>query len=173
MTNYDCTTDVYKHKSKVTYWLEDAAHILIGRAKQHDISKLQDPEKAMFDVYTPKLKELKFGSDEYKQSLLEMGEALKHHYAVNRHHPEHYENGVNGMSLYDLVEMFCDWLAAAEANGKSLDMNYLSNRFNLSPQLVDILINTMNDVDFWNEVNGVPVTYFSPEDRRNQYKVML
>lgn len=168
MDKYDCTADIYEHKRKVTYWLEDIAHRLVGRAKQHDLSKLQDPEKEIFDEYTPKLKELTFGSDEYKAALSGMGEGLKHHYEVNKHHPEHFENGVNGMTLYDLVEMFCDWLAAAEAKHTPIDMDYLTKRFNLSPQLVDILINTMNDVDFWNDVNGVPVTYFTPSNKRVQ-----
>ena len=70
---------------------------------------------------------------------------LDHHYKHNPHHPEHHEAGVNGMTLIDLVEMFCDWLAAVErhADGdifKSIEIN--TKRFNLSQQLVDILINT-------------------------------
>ena len=70
------------------------------------------------------------------------------------------------MTLYDLVEMFCDWLAAAEAKHTPIDIDYLAKRFNLAPQLIDILLNTMRDLDFWCEVNGVPVTYFTPDDKR-------
>lgn len=165
---YDCTEDVLKHRAKVAYWLNDFIHSLEGRAVNHDQSKLQDPEKEMFDIYTPKLKELKFGSDEYKQALSEMGEALKHHYWVNRHHPEHFENGVNGMTLYDLIEMFCDWLGATEARQKPLDMDALKERFSLSDQLVDIFLNTTRYIDYWCEVNGVPVTYFTPEAERDK-----
>ena len=47
------------------------------------LDKLKEPEKSMFDVWTPKLKEFKFGSEEYKQALDSMGEALKHHYENN------------------------------------------------------------------------------------------
>ena len=32
---------------------------------------------------------LTYGSDEYKACLTEMKPALDHHYAANRHHPEH------------------------------------------------------------------------------------
>ena len=53
----------------------------------------------------PKLRELTFGSDEYKVALVGMGEGVKRHYAANRHYPEHYENGVNDMTLADIVEM--------------------------------------------------------------------
>lgn len=166
MSKYDCTADVTEHKRKVSYWLNDFIQIITGRSNTHDVSKLGPEEKYIFDEYTPKLKTLAFGSDEYKASLEAMGEGLRHHYKVNRHHPEHFENGVNGMTLYDLVEMFCDWLAAAEAKHTPLDIDYLSKRFNLAPQLVDIMLNTMRELDFWNEVGGVPVTYFTPEDKR-------
>jgi len=146
--------------------MRDFTALIEARAKNHDYSKLEPEEKYVFDEYTPKLKTLAFGSDEYKASLAAMGEGLKHHYTANRHHPEHFDNGVNGMTLYDLVEMFCDWLAAAEAKHTPIDIDYLAKRFNLAPQLIDILLNTMRDLDFWCEVNGVPVTYFTPDDKR-------
>mgnify|MGYP007083496334 CR=1 FL=1 len=168
MSEYDCTADVMEHKRKVEYWARDFVHWLEGRIRQHDNSKLMPPEKAVFDEYTPKLKELVFGSDEYKAALVGMGEGLKHHYEINRHHPEHYENGINGMTLVDLVEMFCDWLAAAEKAQRPIDIDYVTKRFNLSPQLVDILVNTMRETDFWCEVNGVPVVYFTPESLRGK-----
>lgn len=167
---YDCTEDVLKHRAKVAYWLRDFAHSLERRAEIHDQSKLQDNEKSIFDVYTPKLRELKFGSDEYKQALSEMGAALKHHYSVNRHHPEHFENGIDGMTLYDLIEMFCDWLGATEERKKPLDIDTLKDRFNLSPQLVNILLNTTRYIDYWCEVNDVPVTYFTPENHQGEYQ---
>jgi hypothetical protein len=35
----------------------------------------------------------------------------------NSHHPEHYGNrGISGMDLFDVVEMMCDWMAAARRN---------------------------------------------------------
>ena len=41
-------------------------------------------------------------------------DGIEHHYAVNSHHPEHYEAGIAGMSLFDLIEMLVDWKAASE-----------------------------------------------------------
>lgn len=43
------------------------------------------------------------GCDEYRACLREMKPALEHHYASNSHHPEHYSNGIQGMSLFDLL----------------------------------------------------------------------
>jgi hypothetical protein len=78
-----------------------------------------------------------------------MGTALQHHYQVNSHHPEHFENGVNGMSLLDLIEMLADWKAAGmrHANGnitQSLEVN--RKRFGMSDQLFEIFQNTVAEL---------------------------
>ena len=143
--SYDSTTDTLKHIKRVNELLGDASKELISRGQVHDDSKLVDPEKAVFDEYTPKLKNSTYGSDEYNSFLKGMGEGLKHHYENNSHHPEHYENGIDGMDLFDLVEMLIDWKAAGErhANGslpRSLEMN--KERFKIGDQLQQILLNT-------------------------------
>jgi hypothetical protein len=115
----------------------------------HDASKLEPPEKELFDKFTPKLKDTTYGSDEYKGYLAELQVALDHHYAANRHHPEHFEGGINDMTLMDVVEMLMDWWAATErhADGdiyKSLEHN--RERFNIDPQLASILKNTIDRI---------------------------
>jgi hypothetical protein len=115
------------------------------RAHDHDATKLAPPELELFTKYTDKLASTTYGSKEYKQFLKELKPALDHHYAKNRHHPEHYPNGVNDMTLIDLVEMFCDWKAATlrHADGnilKSIESN--TKRFELSDQLAQIFKNT-------------------------------
>ena len=97
---------------------------------------------------------LSYGTDDYKESLSRLKVALSHHYENNSHHPEHYENGVDGMNLFDLIEMFFDWKAAGErhADGnihKSIEVN--KDRFNISEQLASILNNTANYLGYKNE----------------------
>ena len=147
MANYDSTKDTLLHIKRVNELLIDAATELLRRAKVHDDSKLKSPEKETFDEYTPKLKDSTYGSDEYKELLKGLGTALDHHYANNRHHPEHYELGVDDMDLFDLIEMFFDWKAASERhdNGsiyKSIDIN--ENRFKISSQISNIFRNTVS-----------------------------
>jgi hypothetical protein len=43
--------------------------------------------------------------------------ALVHHHTHNSHHPEHYPNGIYGMSDADLCEMVCDCTARAQEFG--------------------------------------------------------
>lgn len=145
---YDSTKDTLLHIKRVNELLHKVAIDLVRRGDVHDNSKLEDPEKAEFDRLTPLLKELTFGTEEYYASKADLGKALTHHYENNRHHPEHFSNGINGMNLFDLVEMFCDWKAATERmkDGdiyKSIEIN--KERFKMSDQLVDIFVNTAND----------------------------
>ena len=145
MADYDCAQDVHDHRDLVHFWMRKFLEQIGIRAIHHDFSKLKEPEKSMFDKWIPRLQEVEFGSEEYKQALEGMGEALKHHYESNRHHPEHFINGINDMTLIDLIEMIADWRAATErhADGdlvRSLDIN--QQRFGITDQLKGILANT-------------------------------
>jgi len=143
---YDSYYDTIEHKNIVAELLRIFMRELHNRSEVHDDSKLDAWEKPIFDEYTPKLKDCTYGSDEYKSYLREMEVALKYHYSVSPHHPEHYENGIKGMTLVDLVEMLCDWKAATlrHADGdilKSIEIN--QNRFGYSDELKQIFLNTV------------------------------
>lgn len=146
MKPYDSRIDTKKHIERVRELLMDLIQEIDERSENHDLSKLGDIERPIFDEYTPKLKSSTYGSDEYKQFLKEMEVALDHHYKVNKHHPEHHNNGIYDMDLVDLIEMLVDQQAASErhANGsilKSIEIN--TERFGISDQLVKILLNTL------------------------------
>jgi hypothetical protein len=146
MTAYDSRPDTERHIARVRELLLLVELRLSHRAKEHDLSKLQEPEKSAFDELTPRLWESTYGSLEYEALRASMGEALAHHYAHNRHHPEHFPDGVLGMNLLDLVEMLCDWKAATErhADGdirKSLVIN--AGRYKIPEPLARVLANTV------------------------------
>ncbi len=127
-TPYDSRPDTLRHIFRVQELLEECRQDLQERALRHDTSKLSEPEKAIFDQFTPRLRESTYGSEEYKEFLEGMGEGLKHHYAHNDHHPEFFEHGINDMDLLQVVEMLCDWKAATERHadgslGRSIDQN--------------------------------------------------
>lgn len=120
---------------------------LMNRAATHDNSKLLQPEKAMFDEYTPKLKVLEYGSPKYKAALAEMGDALQAHYRANDHHPEHFANGVTDMHLVQLIEMVCDWAAASQKNKAPVQMQMQRKRFGLEDGLTQIIKKTFAWMD--------------------------
>ena len=134
-----------EHIHQVRHYLNRAIHDLLERGEKHDQSKLAPPEVGLFTEFTPKLASSTYGSPEYDGFRKAMGPALDHHYAKNRHHPEHFKHGVDDMNLLDIVEMLCDWKAASLRHNdgnirKSIEIN--ADRFKLSPQLVKILENT-------------------------------
>lgn len=137
--------DTFRHIERVRNLLNACCIELMHRGELHDQSKLTNPEVALFTEFTPKLAGSTYGSAEYNQFKSEMGPALDHHYANNRHHPEHWANGIDDMNLIDLVEMLCDWKAASERHNdgnirKSIEIN--ADRFRMSPQLVKVFENT-------------------------------
>lgn len=142
---YDSRPETLAHSQRVGELLVQVVKDLLDRATCHDRSKTLPPELDVFNEFTPKLKTSTYGSDEYKGYLASMGEGLAHHYAHNRHHPEHFADGVNGMTLVDVLEMLADWRAATERHdngnlGSSLRIQ--RERFGLSDQLYRVLWNT-------------------------------
>ena len=186
--------ETLKHIEMVMQLLATMQHEILRRAFSHDRSKLESPEREMFEQFTDRLAAMTYGSDEYKACLEEMKQvALMHHYENNRHHPEFFDgteksakalercqnslatlkdaqanspgnnkfvyaialleeheqalkSGVNHMNLIDVLEMLCDWKAATLRHydgdiNESLKINAV--RFGLSPQLVNILANTI------------------------------
>jgi hypothetical protein len=152
--SYDSTLDTLKHINRVRDLLGHVATCLLYRGMYHDASKLGPTEKPLFDEMTPKLKTLVYGSDDYKASLAALKPALDHHYKYNSHHPEHYPNGIDGMNLLDIIEMYCDWIAAGERTKdgnpyRSLEVS--EKRFGMSPQLVNIFKNTIANQALWDQ----------------------
>lgn len=152
---YDSRPDTWEHIHTVQGLMAQVTADLAERAHVHDQSKLVSPEVEVFDRVTPKLHGLTYGSDEYKASLAEMGEGLAHHYANNRHHPEHwvtddpYPPPYQSMNLLDVIEMLADWKAATTRHadgdlGRSIEIN--ANRFGMSDEFAGLLRRTARDL---------------------------
>ena len=137
-----------KHIHMVRELLHGMISELDDRARKHDQSKLESPEAEILAEHTPDLAKTTYGTPEYDELLKKVQPALDHHYANNRHHPEHWPDGINDMTLLDLVEMLCDWKAATTRNKngnirKSIEHN--KERFEMSDQLTQIFENTVRE----------------------------
>ena len=142
---YDSRLDTLKHREMVIDFTLLIVNEIIETVILHDESKLYEPELSIFNEYTPRLKGSTYGSEEYKSFLKEMKVALDHHYKNNNHHIEYFENGIQGMNLINLTEMFCDWMAATKRHNdgdimKSIEIN--QERFGYSDDIKEILKNT-------------------------------
>jgi hypothetical protein len=145
----DADLETVKHITAVRGLLLRAAWALVERAHAHDESKLREPERAAFAEWTPKLAGLTYGSREYDEARAAMAPALAHHCRGNRHHPEHFAEGVDGMNLIDVLEMLCDWAAAATRHNDgdlrvSVEVN--QKRFGYDDGFKRLLVNTATDL---------------------------
>lgn len=153
MTKKECKQQTLEHINNVRLFMLRCIQELADRANVHDSSKLASPEIETFVKYTPKLANSTYGSKQYWGFLKAMKPALKHHYSVNCHHPDHFPNGIKEMNLLDLIEMLCDWKAAAKRHKDgNIKTSIIQNqkRFNYSDELKQIFLNT---IDILEEVN--------------------
>lgn len=145
----DSTQDTLDHIEKVRTRIYEVTSALLTRARVHDASKLEEPEKSGYDELTAQLAEIQYGTDEYRAALKAAKPVIDHHYAANSHHPEHWPNGISDMSLLDIIEMFADWRAAGERTkqgsmAQSLEVN--RKRFGIDDQLAAIFENTRREL---------------------------
>lgn len=145
---YDSAPDTLAHIKLVDKYLRFIAHQLLIRGQEHDLSKLSSPEKEAFDTHTPNLQHLEYGTEEYTQNLVEMQEALNHHYSINRHHPCYHKDKILGMNLVDIIEMFVDWCATTTRHehgdiNKSIEIN--KDRFHYGEVLEAVFKNTVKE----------------------------
>ena len=62
-----------KHIQEVGKLLQRFAIALLHRAEDHDKSKLESPEREVFEEYTPMLASTTYNSGEYKDYLRKLG----------------------------------------------------------------------------------------------------
>lgn len=142
----DSTVVTLEHINYVRNLLQVVAIQLLNRGEVHDASKLKQPEKQFLDAMQYLINtegNAPYGSEEYKRRTAILKPMLKHHYANNSHHPENHANGINGMTLMDVVEMFCDWYAASQRGQENaVNLTHAADRYVMSDQLKQIFANT-------------------------------
>jgi len=121
---------------------------LLYRISIHDLSKFSLIESKGFMKTANKLRNVNYGSDEYKELLHQnLKKAVQYHYRINRHHPEHFKNEFNDMDIVDLIELICDWKAAIKKHKTGNFLNSMKinrERFNLDDDLYYIIKNSRN-----------------------------
>lgn len=144
---YDAQADTMKHIVKVREYMQIFIDNLQARASMHDESKFS-PEEAPYLQQIGELTQREgradFGTPLYEERKKILAPMIAHHHAHNDHHVEHYPNGIAGMTLFALVEMYCDQVAAAlDRNAHGLyDVSANADRYGMSEQLVSIFRNT-------------------------------
>lgn len=140
---------VNAHIAMVQLAIHECIGLLLDRCIHHDESKFSDHELPLLNSKSS-LDNLDISSEEYREALAEIDIAVQHHYMSNDHHPEFYENGMNGMSLLAMIEMLCDWKVAscARDDGSLEDsIEYLcGERYKTNPVIRGLLMNTAKEL---------------------------
>ena len=164
MEQIDTEEYIKGHISRVRKHINTFVQLLLKRAINHDKSKLEEPELSWWKEMD-KEPRYPYGSEEYKQKIKRWDKVFKHHYKCNRHHPEHYEYGVNEMTLVDIVEMMCDWLGYKDTITISEALKVCDEqmrRYNIPDGIRQIIFNTL--LRYYSLMGG-----FNPNYDENSY----
>lgn len=137
--------DILKHKEKVRRRLLFLSNELRKRAEEHDNSKLRNPEIGYL-IEMDREPRYPYNSPEYFDKMRRWQKFFDHHYANNRHHPDHFKNGILDMTLTDICEYLVDIISYYDemhVNDAIDTIEKQQNRFGLGDQLSQILINTL------------------------------
>lgn len=148
-TAQDFLNDTLLHIGEVQENLEIFASFLRQRGLAHDRSKLEELEFDAFVGTREQFKKANYGSDEYAECMRLTKPAVDHHYTNNPHHTGFHNDGVNDMNLVDIIEMLCDWAAAARRSpDKELvdTMEYAFDKYGIDKQLEGIIRTTLSQL---------------------------
>ena len=140
------------HKLRVFQLMSKLSQEVIRRGYDHDFSKFGPEELPHYAASIDEFEQHPYGSDGYHKAKESLGPAVVHHHKHNRHHPEHFDNGVEGMNLVDLMEMLMDWKSATQNHPEkpgdmAISLAMAIGKYKISPQLTQILLNTIADFE--------------------------
>lgn len=140
---------IYEHRLRVAKYLTRIVNDITARAVTHDDSKLTADELGPYSEVVGEFDQHPYGTPGYDAAKQKIRPAIEHHYANNRHHPEHFECGVNDMNLVDILEMLCDWKSATQNHKETgtieQSIQIGIEKYGISPQLAQIMRNTAKD----------------------------
>lgn len=123
-----------RHVCHVHEALQRIVHELERRALVHDRSKLSPEEFPGFARINATARNFPYGSPEYVASLRAERPTIERHTTNNSHHPEAHQP-IKDMGFLDILEMVCDWYAAAATYGTSpMDLAKQRGRFDWTPE---------------------------------------
>ena len=151
--------DTRRHQQFVIEKMMLCVKRLIDKATSHDSSKFSDQEKPFYinPVWELNTDYVVYGSEKYKEICKRMGPGFAHHVSHNDHHPEFFESfavqtlndPIRAMDLFAILEMLCDWMAAAKRKGNSplLALDALKKKYHIDEQLEAVMRNTVGIIE--------------------------
>jgi len=152
--------EVLQHQSRVRANIAEMRAKLELRGIRHDMSKLDAEEFDVFASTHEQFKTVNYNTPEYAECVRLAKPAVDAHYAKNSHHTAHYANGFADMSLFDIMEMLADWLAASV---RSPDLTFVESlpaafdRYDIPINMRIVILNTLIELGWIHEADSVTI----------------
>lgn len=138
---------VKDHKKDVMNLINLIIIELHNRKNVHDDSSLDPSEVEVLAYYSDFIKEDSYINEETLTYMKEIKNVLNIHFQKNRHHPEHFKNGIKDMNLIDIIEMLCDWKTTMAEDEDIISVIKKNKKiYKFSDDLMNILINTATSI---------------------------
>ena len=148
---FETIYNIIKHRNSVKNKLDFISKEIKKRGEEHDLSKLQYPELGWL-IQMDKEPKYKYGTSEYFEKMKKWQKFFVHHYANNRHHPDHFKFGICDMTLIDLCEYIADIISYYDemhVDDALKTVEEQKERFGFDEQLSQILKNTLLEYFSW------------------------
>lgn len=148
---FQTVQNINKHRKNVKDKIEFFIKKLQDRANNHDISKLKQPEIEWL-IQMDKESSFPYGSPQYYEKMKKWEKFFEHHYKENRHHPNHFADGIQGFNIVDLVEFIADitsYLENMHPGDAIRIIDEQKERFGFDDQIAQILKNTLFEYFSW------------------------
>ncbi len=144
--------DLLGHKDRVYKYSLIASNKILKRAYEHDNDKLLNP--IIHDTYSEyteiwRKADHVLQDENYQNLKAQMKVGLDAHTFSQRHH--FYSNDFEDVSLFDYIEVICDWIGAIQRNTQDREMILKNIQVNLDrhieqKELHPLLINTAKEL---------------------------
>ena len=128
--------DIISHQMRVYQLMYRLSKLIEERSLSHDASKFQPDELPAYEKYVPLLAAATT-AEEFNKLKEEFKPTRDLHKSRNRHHVEFHENGAEGMTLVDLVELFADAVSGSRGS-----VEERIAKLDIPEVLIQILYNT-------------------------------
>lgn len=145
LNNITCRDYLYEHRALVHDKMATVSRDINTRARHHDQSSLNGSEFRIYEEHFDELQKYPMFDPRRDAVLKEMRVATMYHHNANDHHPEHFDDGINGMNLIQMIEFVADIMSQSEQNGIDVYemLPLLKDQYDISSQLYQVILNTV------------------------------
>ncbi len=137
-----------EHLRRIQNKLNKAGNELIYRGEVHDQDKTENKTvNKAYEEHFAKLKEIEFGTEQYKQYELDHFNKAHEIHAQNRHHFYSHRNNIDDINLLDMIEAIVDISESSKQYGNGDYIESMRSKGLFDYSLEELIINTIKHLE--------------------------